>query len=108
MHSKRAIHHKKAGTRKRPIVLRGKREVKDWSPVDVTATEPLGLGPGAGGQSDDIKGLPDVAFGDSESLAEWVEEGQDLEAEKVSGIENTPDPDEMEPSEEAFEEEGLI
>jgi hypothetical protein len=106
MRSKRAIHHKKAGTGNTAKVLGGKREVKDWSPIEVMSTEPLRLGPGAGGQSGDIEGLPDVAFGDSESVAELVEEGQDLEAEKVSGIENTPDPDEIQPSEEAFEEEG--
>jgi hypothetical protein len=105
MRSKRAVHHKKAGTRKMAKVLRGRREVKDWSPMDVLATEPLGLGPGAGGQSGDIEGLPAVAFGDSESVAELVEEGQDLEAEEVSAIENAPDPDEMEPSEEGYEEE---
>jgi hypothetical protein len=32
----------------------------------------------------------------SESVAELVEEGQDLEAEKVSSIEDAPDPDEAE------------
>ena len=29
-------------------------------------------------------------------MTELVEEGQDLEAEKVSGVENAPDPDEAE------------
>jgi len=106
MRSKQALHHKKAGAGKRAKVMRGRREVKDWSVMDIVATEPLGLGPGAGGQSGDIEGLPGVALGDSESVAELVQEGQDLEAERVSGIENAPDPDEMEPSEEVFEEEG--
>lgn len=58
--------------------------------------EPMGLGPDAAGQSGDIEGLSTVATGDSESMAELVEEGQDLEAERVSGVENAPDPDEAE------------
>ena len=58
--------------------------------------EPTGLGPNAAGQSGDIEGLSTIASGDSESVAELVEEGQALEAEKVSGVENVPDPDEAE------------
>ena len=61
-----------------------------------TGLEPTGFGPDAAGQSGDIEGLSTVATGDSESEAELVEEGQDLEAERVSGVENAPDPDEAE------------
>jgi hypothetical protein len=69
---------------------------KDWRALEVTVAEPTGLGPNAAGQSGDIEGLSTVATGNSESVADLVEEGQDLEAEKVSGVENAPDPDEAE------------
>ncbi len=69
---------------------------KDWRATEITVVEPAGLGPNAAGQSGDIEGLSAVASGNSESVAELVEEGQDLEAEKVSGVENAPDPDEAE------------
>jgi hypothetical protein len=52
-----------------------------------------GLGPGSAGQSGDNQGLSDVASGDSESVAELVEEGQYFEAEAVAGVEDAPDPD---------------
>jgi hypothetical protein len=47
-----------------------------------------GTGPGSAGQSGDTQGLPDVAEADSESVMELVEEGQNLEAELVLGMEN--------------------
>ena len=52
-----------------------------------------GLGPSAGGQSGDVQGLREEEGADSESVAELAEEGQDYEAEIVSGVENAPDPD---------------
>jgi hypothetical protein len=52
-----------------------------------------GLGPSAGGQSGDVQGLSESESADSESVAELTEEGQDYEAEVVSGIENAPDAD---------------
>jgi hypothetical protein len=45
------------------------------------------------GQSGDTQGLSDVAEAGSESVAELVEEGQYLEAEAISGVENAPDAD---------------
>jgi hypothetical protein len=54
---------------------------------------PAGLGPGSAGQSGDIQGLSDLAEADSESVVELLEEGQYLEAEAVSGVENAPDAD---------------
>ena len=45
------------------------------------------------GQSGDTQGLSDVAEAGSESVAELLEEGQSFEAEAVSGVEDTPDPD---------------
>jgi hypothetical protein len=53
-----------------------------------------GLGPAAGGQSGDIQGLPRDEDVDTESVEELLEEGQALEAEYVSGVENAPDADE--------------
>jgi hypothetical protein len=55
-----------------------------------------GLGPGAGGQSGDIQGLPRDEDVDSESVEELAEEGQAFEAEVVSGVENVPDADQGE------------
>jgi hypothetical protein len=52
-----------------------------------------GLGPAAGGQSGDIQGLPRDEDVDTESVEELLEEGQALEAEYVSGVENAPDAD---------------
>lgn len=87
-HKKKPTHRKKAAPER--------LAPKDWRAVEFTTAEPAGLGPEAAGQSGDIEGLATVATGDSESVAELVEEGQDLEAEKVSGVENAPDPDEAE------------
>jgi hypothetical protein len=52
-----------------------------------------GLGPSAGGQSGDVQGLSESEGAESESVAELAEEGQDYEAEVVSGVENAPDAD---------------
>jgi hypothetical protein len=92
--------------RKKPIskrkVMRQERTVPeqiapdDWQVSETFAIDQKGLGPNVAGQSGDTEGLPTIATGDSESVAELVEEGQDLEAEKVSGVENAPDPDEAE------------
>jgi hypothetical protein len=51
------------------------------------------LGPGSAGQSGDNQGLSDVAEGDSESVAELIEEGQYFEGEAVGGVEDAPDAD---------------
>jgi hypothetical protein len=61
----------------------------------VTPVEPRGMGALSGGQSGDIQGLPREAIGDSESEEELVEEGQDREAEIISGVEDVPDADEI-------------
>ena len=54
------------------------------------------LGPNSAGQSGDIQQLPDAADADSESVEELLEEGQYIEAEAISGVENAKDPDEGE------------
>jgi hypothetical protein len=55
-----------------------------------------GLGPSAGGQSGDVQGLSESENVDSESVSELAEEGQDYEAEVVSGVENALDADQGE------------
>jgi len=54
------------------------------------------LGAASGGQSGDTQGLSRREDVDSESVTELAEEGQDFEAEVVSGVENAKDPDESE------------
>jgi hypothetical protein len=58
-----------------------------------TDTYRTGGGPTAGGQAGDVTGLSRVPTADSESVEELVEEGQDFEAEIVSGVEDAPDAD---------------
>lgn len=55
-----------------------------------------GVGLITGGQSGDTQGLSNVESADSESVEELAEEGQDYEAEAVSGVENALDPDQSE------------
>ena len=55
-----------------------------------------GMGPGSAGQSGDTQGLSDVAEAGPESVEELVEEGQSFEAEAISGVEDSPDPDQSE------------
>lgn len=45
----------------------------------------------AAGQSGDVEGLSDIEDVDSESVEELAEEGQDYEAEIVSGVERAAD-----------------
>jgi hypothetical protein len=55
-----------------------------------------GLGAASGGQSGDTQGLSRRSYDDSESVEELMEEGQYMEAEAVSGVENAPDADQGE------------
>jgi hypothetical protein len=52
-----------------------------------------GLGADSGGQSGDTQGLSRREYDDSESVEELLEEGQYMEAEAVSGVENARDAD---------------
>ena len=54
------------------------------------------MGSASGGQSGDTQGLSRREDFDSESVEELAEEGQSLEAEVVSGVENAKDPDQGE------------
>lgn len=71
---------------------RGRQEITN--PVDIRGRR--GLGAASGGQSGDTQGLSQRESVDSESVTELAEEGQDFEAEVVSGVENAKDPDEGE------------
>lgn len=48
-------------------------------------------GPDSGGQSGDTQGLSPVAEASDESVEELTDEGQDIEAEIVQGIEDAGD-----------------
>jgi hypothetical protein len=61
-----------------------------------TSPRGRGVGAGAAGQSGDIQGISRAEDVDSESVEELAEEGQDFEAEAVSGVENALDPDQGE------------
>ena len=60
------------------------------------ALPPDDVGPDSAGQSGDTEGLSEIAEAGSESVSELVEEGQDLEAEAISGVENAPNADDAE------------
>jgi hypothetical protein len=49
-----------------------------------------------GDLSGDLQGISTEKLSDSESVSELIEEGQDLEAELIEGIEEAPDPDQGE------------
>jgi N utilization substance protein A len=57
---------------------------------------PDDVGPDSAGQSGDTEGLSEIAEAGNESVSELVEEGQDLEAEAISGMENAPNADDAE------------
>jgi hypothetical protein len=61
--------------------------------VEDPVSTPRGLGPESAGQSGDLQGLSETAGADSESVEELVEEGQTLEADAISGVEDAPDAD---------------
>ena len=61
--------------------------------IEDPVNRPRGLGPESAGQSGDLQGLSESPGADSESVEELVEEGQALEADAVSGVEDAPDAD---------------
>jgi hypothetical protein len=88
---KKAVRRKKIARGKKRI--RRKRPQRASTSMSVAAPFRKGLGPNAGGQSGDVQGLSEDAGADSESVSELAEEGQEYEAEVVSGVENAPDAD---------------
>jgi hypothetical protein len=94
---KKAAAKKKSPAKKKPIGRKkpagqGKGELTN--PVGLW--DPRGAGSASGGQSGDTQGLSEKEDVDSESVEELLEEGQSLEAEAVSGVENAKDPDQGE------------
>jgi hypothetical protein len=93
---------KKSAPKKSPAKKKPARRKKTAprSPAEISnrivSPNSRGLGPGAGGQSGDIQGLSRKESADSESVEELTEEGQDYEAEVVSGVQNARDPDQGE------------
>ncbi|HXN25594.1 MAG TPA: hypothetical protein VN902_00635 [Candidatus Acidoferrales bacterium] len=88
---KKSAPKKKASRRRKPAP-RTPAEVSN----PIFSPNRRGLGPGAGGQSGDNQGLSRKESADSESVEELTEEGQDYEAEVVSGVQNARDPDQGE------------
>jgi hypothetical protein len=88
----------KKAAKKKPV--RGKKKSAPRTPAEVSnpiaSPNRRGLGPGAGGQSGDNQGLSRREQADSESVEELSEEGQEFEAEVISGVENARDPDQSE------------
>jgi hypothetical protein len=82
---------KKSSRRKKPA-RRTPAEISN----PIVSPSGHGLGPGAGGQSGDNQGLSRRESADSESVEELSEEGQEYEAEVISGVENARDPDQGE------------
>jgi hypothetical protein len=93
--SKKSKRVKKLAVRRKPF--RGRRLYRGETPFDVGAPNPRrGLGASSAGQSGATQGLSRTEYVDSESVEELAAEGQDFEAEVVSGVENALDPDQGE------------
>lgn len=89
---KKVVQKKKKASRPKKSARR-KNLTRATASASIVAPYRKGLGPSAGGQSGDVQGLSESEDADSESVSELAEEGQDYEAEVVSGIENAPDAD---------------
>src|SRR5579864_1093388 len=86
---------KKSAAKKKPVAKKTtRRRAEMINPI--TPSGRRGLGPESGGQSGDTQGLSRRSYDDSESVEELMEEGQYMEAEAVSGVENAPDADQGE------------
>jgi hypothetical protein len=85
----------KSSAKKKPAAKKAtRRRAEVINPI--TPSGRRGLGPESGGQSGDTQGLSRRSYDDSESVEELMEEGQYMEAEAVSGVENAPDADQGE------------
>jgi hypothetical protein len=92
---KKPVAKKKSAGKKKPAAKKAtRRRAEVINPI--TPTGRRGLGPESGGQSGDTQGLSRRSYDDSESVEELMEEGQYMEAEAVSGVENAPDADQGE------------
>ncbi|HYL45886.1 MAG TPA: hypothetical protein VEU52_02570 [Candidatus Limnocylindrales bacterium] len=94
--SKRKLVRAKKKTRAKKTVRRKRRARRAQQTIYEIAPIRPEIFAGKAGQSGDVQGLSEVESADSESVAELAEEGQDYEAEVVSGVENALDPDQGE------------
>jgi hypothetical protein len=85
---------KKSPAKKKSAKKTARRRADVINPM--TPSGLRGLGAASGGQSGDTQGLSRRSYDDSESVEELMEEGQYMEAEAVSGVENAPDADQGE------------
>ena len=85
---------KKSAAKKTVAKRTTRRRVEVINPV--TPSGRRGLGAESGGQSGDTQGLSRRQYDDSESVEELMEEGQYMEAEAVSGVENAREADQGE------------
>ena len=92
---KKSARSKKSAPAKK-VVRRKTRAHSSEPTIQPSARIHQGVGLITGGQSGDTQGLSNVESADSESVEELTEEGQDYEAEAVSGVENALDPDQGE------------
>jgi hypothetical protein len=93
--TKKSAVKKKSAAKKKPVVRKAtRRRAEIINPI--TPSGRRGLGADSGGQSGDTQGLSRRSYDDSESVEELMEEGQYMEAEAVSGVENAPDADQGE------------
>jgi hypothetical protein len=92
--AKPAVKKKRAAKKKSAAKKATRRRAEIINPV--TPSGRRGLGPESGGQSGDTQGLSRRSYDDSESVEELMEEGQYMEAEAVSGVENARDADQGE------------
>jgi hypothetical protein len=92
--AKPAVKKKRATKKKSAAKRTTRRRAEVINPIAPTGRR--GLGPESGGQSGDTQGLSRRSYDDSESVEELMEEGQYMEAEAVSGVENARDADQGE------------
>jgi histone H1/5 len=103
--AKKPMAKKKAPAKKKSA---GRKSAsRQSSPIPISISSRRGLGPESGGQSGDTQGLSRRENVDSESVEELMEEGQYMEAEAVSGVENAPDADEGEVRTKQFSEDDV-
>jgi len=99
---KKTSKSKKSSARRGAKVERAPRmkkanEVSSDTSLQSSLTSDVGVAPSLNdtsaraGQAGDVQGITNMAEADPESVAELLEEGQALEAEVVSGVEDAPD-----------------
>ncbi|MGH9572358.1 MAG: hypothetical protein ACRD40_02345 [Candidatus Acidiferrales bacterium] len=76
---------------------RKQNEVGSDQSLQSSLTSDVGLAPSmddsssSAGQAGDVQGISNIAEADPESVEELLEDGQALEAEVISGVEDAPD-----------------